>query len=101
MMLDFTPLVLGPLNRLVWWEVPLGYIALRSFLFLQEQLKDIIIIIPAEARTDLFEWAKVAFSVKLGNSGNFEQLWPARTAPPVTPRGSCPASSTLIVASTR
>jgi hypothetical protein len=35
--------VLGPLNRLVWWEVPLGYIALRSFLFLQEQIKDIII----------------------------------------------------------
>jgi hypothetical protein len=22
------PLVLGPLKRLVWWEVPLGYIAL-------------------------------------------------------------------------
>jgi hypothetical protein len=39
----FIPLVLGPLNRLVWWEVPLRYIALRSFLFLQEQIKDIII----------------------------------------------------------
>jgi hypothetical protein len=39
----FIPLVLGPLNRLVLWEVPLGYIALRSFLFLQEQIKDIII----------------------------------------------------------
>ena len=24
----FIPLVLGPLNSLVWWEVPLGYIAL-------------------------------------------------------------------------
>jgi hypothetical protein len=35
----FIPLVLGPLNRLVRWEVPLGYIALRSFLFLQEQIK--------------------------------------------------------------
>jgi hypothetical protein len=35
--------VLGPLNRLVWWEVPLGYKALRSFLFLQEQIKDTII----------------------------------------------------------
>jgi hypothetical protein len=22
------PLVLGPLNSLIWWEVPLGYIAL-------------------------------------------------------------------------
>jgi hypothetical protein len=36
-----------PLNRLVWWEVPLGYIALRSFLFLQEhhhhqQKKDVV-----------------------------------------------------------
>jgi hypothetical protein len=39
----FIPLVLGPLNRLVWWEVPLGYIASASFLFLQEQIKDIII----------------------------------------------------------
>jgi hypothetical protein len=38
----FIPLVLGPLNSLVWWEVRLGYIALRSFLFLQEQIKDII-----------------------------------------------------------
>jgi hypothetical protein len=34
---------IGPLNWLVWWEVPLGYIALGSFLFLQEQVKDIII----------------------------------------------------------
>jgi hypothetical protein len=41
----FIPLVLGPLNRLVWWEVPLGYVALGSFLFLQEQIKDIIIIL--------------------------------------------------------
>ncbi len=24
----FIPLVIGPLNSLVWWEVPLGYIAL-------------------------------------------------------------------------
>jgi hypothetical protein len=40
----FIPLVLGPLNSLVWCEVPLGYIALRSFLFLQKQTKDIIII---------------------------------------------------------
>jgi hypothetical protein len=32
------------LNSLVWWEVPLEYIALGSFLFLQEQIKDIIII---------------------------------------------------------
>jgi hypothetical protein len=24
----FIPLVLGPLNSLVWWEVPLGYIVL-------------------------------------------------------------------------
>jgi hypothetical protein len=39
----FIPLMLGPLNNLVWWEVSLGYIALRSFLFLQEQIKDIII----------------------------------------------------------
>jgi hypothetical protein len=39
----FISLVLGPLNSLVWWEVPLGYIALRSFLFLQEQIKYIII----------------------------------------------------------
>jgi hypothetical protein len=39
------PLVLGPLNRLVWWEVPLRYIASRSFVFLQEQIKDIIIIL--------------------------------------------------------
>jgi hypothetical protein len=39
----FTSLVLGPLNSLVWWEVPLGYIALRSFLFLQEHITDIII----------------------------------------------------------
>jgi hypothetical protein len=38
----FIPLGLGPLKSLVWWEVPLGYIALRSFLFLQEQIKDII-----------------------------------------------------------
>jgi hypothetical protein len=43
----FTSLVLGPLNSLVWWEVPLGYIALRSFLFLQKQIQDIIIIAPA------------------------------------------------------
>jgi hypothetical protein len=42
----FIPLVSGPLNSLVWWEVPLGYIALRSFLFLQEQIKDIIISPP-------------------------------------------------------
>jgi hypothetical protein len=35
--------VLSPLDSLVWWEVPLGYIALGSFLFLQEQIKDIII----------------------------------------------------------
>jgi hypothetical protein len=42
----FIPLVLGPLKSLVRWEVPLGYIALRSFLFLQGQIKDIIIIIP-------------------------------------------------------
>jgi hypothetical protein len=41
----FISLVLGPLNRLVWWEVPLRYIALRSFSFLQEQIKDIIITI--------------------------------------------------------
>ena len=40
----FIPLVLGPLNSLVWWEVPLGDIALGCFLFLQEQIKDIIII---------------------------------------------------------
>jgi hypothetical protein len=26
-----TPLVLGPLNSLVWWEVPLGYISLGCF----------------------------------------------------------------------
>jgi hypothetical protein len=43
----FIPLVLDPLNSLVWWEVPLGYIALGSFLFLQEQIKDIIIIVAA------------------------------------------------------
>jgi hypothetical protein len=24
----FIPLVLGPLNSLIWWEVPLGYIVL-------------------------------------------------------------------------
>jgi hypothetical protein len=40
----FISLVLGPLNRLVWWEVPLGYIVLRSFLFLHEQIKDFIIL---------------------------------------------------------
>jgi hypothetical protein len=40
----FIPLVLGPLNSHVWCEVPLGYIALGWFLFLQEQKKDIIII---------------------------------------------------------
>jgi hypothetical protein len=44
----FISLVLGALNRLVWWEVPLGYIALRSFLFLQEQIKDIIIIMGSD-----------------------------------------------------
>jgi len=38
--------VLGPLNSLVWLEVPLGYIALGCFLFLQEQIKDIIIVEP-------------------------------------------------------
>jgi hypothetical protein len=46
----FIPLVLGPLNRLVWWEVPLRYIALGSFLFLQEQIKDIIITMTSEPR---------------------------------------------------
>jgi hypothetical protein len=42
----FIPLILGPLNSLVWWEVPLGYIPLTlgRFLFLQEQIKEIIII---------------------------------------------------------
>ena len=45
----FIPLVLGPLNSLVWWEVPLGYIALGWFLFLQEQIKDIIIIVKRPA----------------------------------------------------
>ena len=39
----FIPLVLGPLNSLVWLEVPLGDIALGCFLFLQEQIRDIII----------------------------------------------------------
>ena len=40
----FISLVLSPLNSLVWWEVPSGYVALGWFLFLQEQIKDIIII---------------------------------------------------------
>jgi hypothetical protein len=51
----FIPLVLGPLNRLVWWEVPLGYIALRSFLFLQEQIKDIIITVSVHVMWDAQE----------------------------------------------
>ena len=35
------PLVLGPLNSLVWWEVPLGYIALgcHDFCFCKNKQK--------------------------------------------------------------
>jgi hypothetical protein len=51
--------------------------------------------IPAEARADMFERAKVAFSLKqLWH--NFEQLWPARTTPSETQLGNGPASSPLI-----
>jgi hypothetical protein len=60
----FIPLVLGPLNSLVWWEVPLGYIALRSFLFLQEQIKDIIIIICDQALT-LEDWDNPDWVVRI------------------------------------
>jgi len=34
--------MLGPLNSVAWWEVPLGFIFGLIF-FLQEQIKDIII----------------------------------------------------------
>ena len=40
----FISLVLFPLNSLLWWEVPSGDIALGLFLFLQEQIKGIIVI---------------------------------------------------------
>jgi hypothetical protein len=39
----FISFVLDLLNRLIWLEVPLGYITVVWFLFLQEQIKDIII----------------------------------------------------------
>jgi hypothetical protein len=73
--------VLGPLNSLVWWEVPLGYIALRSFLFLQEQIKDIIVRGVGDTATGShvgFRYNKVVTGTRLlaeSRSARFISCW--------------------------